>query len=93
MVTIGMNYSVIPGKESAFENAFKAVITALSKAEGHAESRLYRDVDQSGSYLIMSRWEDEAAYQTFISSEAFRNVTNWGKENILSGRPSHQTYK
>lgn len=93
MVTIGMNYNVLPGKENAFEQAFKAVITALSKAEGHTKSRLYHDVDEPGNYLIMSQWENEDAYQSFITSEAFRSVTNWGKENILAGRPSHQLYK
>ena len=28
-----------------------------------------------------------------IHSSAFRDVTNWGKEQILSGRPQHKIYK
>ena len=28
-----------------------------------------------------------------ISSQAFRDVTTWGKEQILSGRPQHKIYK
>lgn len=93
MITIGMNYNVIPGKETEFESAFEGVVNALNKASGHTKSILYRDCKQPGNYLIMSQWENEDAYQTFIRSEAFRNVTNWGASNILNGRPSHQLYK
>ena len=53
VVTIGMNYKMIPGKEKVFEDAFNE----------------------------------------FIQSEKFKNVVNWGKENILAGRPSHTVYK
>ena len=88
-----MNYQVIPGKEQEFESAFDGVVNALNKADGHARSALYKDCKQLGSYLIMSEWVDEAAYQGFIQSDAFRNVTNWGASNILSARPNHQLYR
>lgn len=93
MITVGMNYSVLEGKEKVFENAFQGVIKALNKAEGHESSHLYRDVSASTEYLIVSEWSDESAFQAFITSEAFRNVTNWGKEQILAGRPSHRVYQ
>ncbi|MEQ1600273.1 MAG: antibiotic biosynthesis monooxygenase [Methylophilaceae bacterium] len=93
MITIGMNYQVIPGKEQEFESAVEAVTNALNQATGHEKSTLYKDCKLAGNYLIMSEWSDEVAYQTFIQSEAFRNVTSWGASNILSGRPKHQIYK
>ena len=34
MVTIGMNYKVLPGKEGTFETAFRKVITAMQKPGG-----------------------------------------------------------
>ena len=45
------------------------------------------------SYLITSEWSDEQAFQDFIHSQAFKDVTTWGKEQILSGRPQHKIYK
>ena len=45
------------------------------------------------SYLITSEWSEEQAFLDFIHSQAFRDVTNWGKEQILSGRPQHKIYK
>lgn len=93
MITVGMNYHVIEGKQQDFEDKFAAVITALNAAEGHTSSTLWKDVADGASYLITSEWTDENAFTEFIRSEAFRNVTNWGKEQILSGRPQHKIYK
>ena len=93
MVTVGMNYRVIPGKQQDFEAAFAGVIAALNKAEGHTSSTLWKDVADGTSYLITSEWSDEEAFKSFISSEAFRSVANWGKEQILAGRPIHKVYK
>lgn len=92
MTTIGMHYDVLPGKEQSFVDGFVGVLEALKQTPGHQESHLYEDVQQKGSYLIVSQWETREAFQTFIASEAFRNVTNWGKEQILRGRPRHKVY-
>jgi heme-degrading monooxygenase HmoA len=93
MITVGMNYSVIPGKQAEFEEKFSAVLSALSAAEGHTTSTLWRDVVMDASYLITSEWSDEDAFTGFIRSEAFRAVTDWGKANILSERPQHRIYR
>ena len=93
LVTIGMNYDVLPGKESVFERAFEAVLQAMQGMEGHTRSQLFRDVHSAGSYLIMSEWTSREAFDRFIGSDRFRTVTNWGKEQILAGRPRHQVYR
>jgi heme-degrading monooxygenase HmoA len=93
MVTIGMNYRVIPGKEAVFEAAFARVLGALGEAEGHEQSRLYWSVEGDPEYLIVSRWDDEDAFRAFVASDAFRKVTNWGAEHILAGPPRHTTYR
>lgn len=93
MITVGMNYHVIEGKQQSFEDKFAGVIDALKAAEGHDSSTLWKDVSDGASYLITSEWSDEQAFKDFIQSDAFRDVTNWGKEEILSGRPQHKVYK
>lgn len=92
MVTIGMNYEVLSGKETIFENAVKGVIEAMRKDEKHVKTNLYRSVDDAGTYLIVSEWSSEEAFKAFIGSELFAKVTNWGKEQILRARPSHTVY-
>ncbi|MBW2315217.1 MAG: antibiotic biosynthesis monooxygenase [Deltaproteobacteria bacterium] len=95
MVTIGMNYNVLPGKEEVFEAAFSSVLDAIEAADGHDHSRLYKGVGggPNADYLIVSRWGSEQAFKDFTASAAFKKVTNWGAENILAGRPSHTTYQ
>lgn len=94
MVTIGMNYYVLPGKESVFEAAVAKVVDTMKGIDGHEESHLYKEVAVAEpAYLIVSRWASEDAFRAFVASDAFKKVTNWGKENILSRRPSHTTYR
>ena len=93
MITVGMNYHVIEGKQADFEGKFAAVLDALRAAAGHTHSTLWKDVADDASYLITSEWSDEADFMSFIQSQAFRDVTTWGKEQILSGRPQHKIYK
>jgi heme-degrading monooxygenase HmoA len=92
MITIGMNYIVIPGKENQFRTAFEGVANALSKAEGHEESRLYSDCAEPNKFLIISEWKDQDAFHAFVSSESFRKVANWGASELLIGRPTHKVY-
>jgi heme-degrading monooxygenase HmoA len=93
MITVGMNYHVISGKQREFEEKFAGVIGALKAAQGHTRSTLWKDVGDDASYLITSEWSDEQAFRDFIQSQAFKDVTDWGKEQILSDRPQHKIYR
>ena len=93
MVTIGMNYKMIPGKEKIFEDVFANVLRIMKEMEGHGESFLYKDVNDAQSYLIVSEWNSEDAFNTFMGSQKFKDVANWGKQNILAERPKHTVYK
>ena len=92
MVTIGMNYEVLPGKEETFENAFNKVVQAMRGIAGHGDTHMYREINDPRQYLIVSQWNDKGAFDAFIASDTFRNVANWGKEQILAGRPKHEVY-
>lgn len=92
MVTIGMNYEVLEGKEPVFERAFAQVLKAMEGGTGHSKTDLYRNVSTPRTYLIVSEWSDESAFKDFVASEAFAKVTNWGKEQVLAGRPRHTVY-
>ena len=94
MVTIGMNYEVLPGKERVFEDACARVVETMETIDGHDRSEIFKSISsEAPSYLIVSRWESEDAFRSFVASDAFKKVTNWGKENILRDRPRHTTYQ
>lgn len=93
MITVGMNYKVLQGKEEQFEKVFANVMQSLDATEGHAKSALYKDVNDVRSYLIVSEWLSEDAFRSFIQSDQFKKVTNWGAEQILRDRPVHTVYR
>lgn len=93
MLTVGMNYQVLEGKEKQFEDVFAAVLKVMDEMDGHTRSSLYCDVFKPGQYLIVSDWSDRSAFDAFIASERFRNVADWGKQQILAGRPTHEYYE
>ena len=92
MTTIGMHYDVIPGKAEEFEKGFDSVLDHLRKVAGHVDSHLYEDTNAPGSYLILSEWQSKETFEAFIHSDQFKAVTNWGKAEILRGRPRHKVY-
>ena len=93
MITVGMNYLVKPGKQSEFTQKFDAVLDALRAADGHVASHLYSDVHDECAFLIVSEWSDQGRFVEFIRSQAFKDVTAWGKAEILSARPEHTIYR
>ena len=93
MVTIGMNYRVLPGKEVAFEATFHEVLEALKGMEGHTSSKMFREVDDLSHYVILSEWSDRAAFDAFIASDAFRSTADMGRRELLAGRPTHTYYE
>ena len=93
VVTVGMNYQVLPGKNELFEQVFRAVLKEMDTMDGHTKTHLYRDVADEQSYLIVSEWSSREAFDGFIASPKFRGVTNFGTEQVLAGRPSHQVYE
>ena len=92
MITVGMNYQVKEGKEKVFEEGFRQVLKVMSGMPGHVKSRLFKEMDSPGSYLIHSEWETKESFTAFIRSREFAEVTRWGAEEILAGRPSHKVY-
>lgn len=92
MITVGMNYEIIEGKEKEFETMFAKVLTVMADFSGHSDTHLFTDVWKSNSYLVISEWSDEKAFDGFISSERFKNVVDWGKEKVLASRPKHEVY-
>lgn len=92
MITVGLYYDVKPGKEKIFEEKFEAVLEVLASQSGHKVSHLYHQVKLPHSYAILSEWENQEDFVSFIRSDLFKQVTNWGLDGILEKRPSHKVY-
>src|ERR1051325_1986211 len=92
MTTIGMHYDVREGKEQEFEKGFLATIEVLKTMAGHVESHMYEDIENKGSYIILSEWQSKDDFDRFMQSDAFKKAVAWGRAEILRSRPRHKIY-
>ena len=92
MVTVGMYYDVIPEKSDLFTAKFQEVIGLLNTMPGHKVTHLYRRVDDPFSFAVLSEWDDRQAFLDFVASDTFRQVTTWGREQVLRNPPKHKIY-
>lgn len=92
MVTVGLYYEVRPGQEKVFEDTVDQVIHLLEQNPGHVKSFLYRDVKNPRSYAIISEWKSQNDFTNFVKSDEFRQVTEFGKAEVLEQRPRHKVY-
>jgi heme-degrading monooxygenase HmoA len=92
MVTVGMYYEVIPEQDGLFRAKFQEVLALLKTLPGHTRSDLYQRVEDPHSYAILSEWNSRDAFLEFIRSDAFRQVTSWGREQVLRAAPRHTIY-
>jgi heme-degrading monooxygenase HmoA len=92
LTTIGMHYEVKPGKEQEFVEGFVSTLEVMKGMPGHVESHLYEDVQNRGSYVIMSQWRSKGEFEAFIHSPEFAKAVAWGKAEILRARPRHKVY-
>jgi len=92
MVTVGMYYEVLPGKAALFRAKFQEVLALLRATPGHTRSDLYQRVEDPDSYAILSEWASREAFLDFVRSDLFRQVTTWGREQVLRGAPRHTIY-
>jgi heme-degrading monooxygenase HmoA len=87
-----MYYDVIPEKAPLFLAKFREVMKLLEATPGHQATYLYQRVDDPHSYAILSEWNDAGAFQSFLRSDTFAQVTAWGREQVLRHAPRHRIY-
>lgn len=92
MISIGLYYDVVPGREKEFEDVFNAVRKSLEGTKGFVSAVLYRRVDKPNSYLIYSEWESLEAFRAFIASRPFKEVTTSYRE-MFERRPYNKVYQ
>ncbi|BCS92633.1 hypothetical protein L3N51_02231 [Metallosphaera sp. J1] len=90
MINVGFYYRVKKGHEKEFEETFSKVLEYLKKNfPGFKDGKLYRSVSDPQEYLIYSEWENLDVFRQFVSSQAYRDTTSYGK-TIIEGRPTHR---
>jgi chlorite dismutase len=85
---MGMFYTVKPDYREEFVETFGEVGGILDGMDGHRETALLINRENSDDMFIASRWESRDDAMQFFRSEDFRDTVEWGRE-VLADRPRH----
>ena len=92
MVTVGMQYRVVPEKQEEFVGVFDEILAAMKGTPGHHDTRLFREVGEPRNFYILSHWDTEDAYHAFVRGEAMDRILTGAHGKLLDGRPQHKVY-
>jgi heme-degrading monooxygenase HmoA len=89
---IAMNrFTVAPGRGEDFETAWRERDTYLDEVPGFVRFALLKG--EGGVYISHSTWENEAAFEAWTESEAFRKAHGRRlPEGVLAGPPQFAGY-
>jgi heme-degrading monooxygenase HmoA len=73
MIVVANRLSVAPGHEADFERRFTERESHLRSVPGFIRNLVLRPV-QGNSYVVMTFWQDRAAFEAWTQSESFRQA-------------------
>ena len=66
MISIVTTVDVQPGRERDFEELYRQVHRERDRYPGLRTSRLLRDTDQQGRYVLYEEWDDRDQFDAFV---------------------------
>ncbi|HEY4375622.1 MAG TPA: antibiotic biosynthesis monooxygenase family protein, partial [Acidimicrobiales bacterium] len=63
--------TVEPGSGDELARRFAARAGAVDGQDGFEGFELLKPTDERGTWLVVTRWRDEAAFEAWVSSSAF----------------------
>ncbi len=63
---------VAPGWEEAFEERFRQRAGRIESRPGFLRLQILRPASEGAPYVVLSCWEDRAAFEAWVASEDFR---------------------
>ena len=64
--------TVPPGQGDELARRFAARAGQVEKSDGFEEFQLLRPSDDRDTWLVYTRWRDEAAFEAWVGSQAFQ---------------------
>jgi heme-degrading monooxygenase HmoA len=85
------NFRVTPGREADFERQWRERQSYLDQVPGFLQFALLKG--DSGDYISHTLWQDRAAFDAWVRSEAFAAGHRQGSvQGVLQGPPEVKLY-
>ena len=72
MYVVANRVPVASGWEEKFEARFRNRAGQVDKQPGFVRMEILRPVDEDSPYVVLTTWEDEAAFNGWVGSEDFK---------------------
>ena len=72
MYVVANRVFVAPGWVEQFEERFRRRAGQVDKQEGFVRMQILRPVDNKSPYVVLTAWQDEAAFNRWVGSEDFK---------------------
>jgi len=72
MYVVANRVPVASGWEEQFEERFRRRAGQVDKQPGFVRMDILRPVDEDSPYVVLTTWEDEAAFDNWVGSEDFK---------------------
>lgn len=91
MIVVMNVVHVVDGRHAEFEEAFRTRERHLAEQPGFAGFELLRR-DEDDEYAVVTRWESPAAFEAWVSSDAFFR-SHAERDHTLTERVEMRSYE
>jgi heme oxygenase (mycobilin-producing) len=87
MILVMNRFSVTPGREQDFEQAFRDRAKLIDQMPGFLGLDMLRPASPGGVFISMTRWARMEDFEGWTKSEAFRKAHGKRHEGMFTGHP------
>lgn len=74
MIKVIIERIVAEGLEVPYEKAVSELLNVMTRADGYISGESLVDVDHPNHYVVIARWSDRSAWDTWYSSQDRKDV-------------------
>ncbi|MHC4840334.1 MAG: antibiotic biosynthesis monooxygenase family protein [Planctomycetota bacterium] len=86
-------FSVTPGREADFEEAFKDRRRLIDGMEGFIELDVMRPNENEDVFISMARWQSIEAFKNWTNSEQFKQAHGKRHPGMFTGHPKLEIFE
>ena len=93
MILVMNRFTVTPGRELDFEEAFKGRAKLVETLPGFMGFDVMRPTDADGVFISMTRWRSMQDFENWTNSEAFKQGHARKHTGMFAGHPELEIFE
>ena len=93
MILVMNRFTVTPGREKDFEEAFMGRAKLVESLPGFMGFDVLRPTEEGGVFVSMTRWASMADFENWTQSEAFKQGHSRKHPGMFAGHPKLEIFE